>query len=97
MEETKWDIALAALVTEEYKNRGTPLTVEHFSQLAHRYKIRFDDIMATVFELTIQNEWQYSNNKKQPITRKTLDELYINGRLKQEDVEAFTGEWCPIN
>ncbi len=97
MEATQWDIALAALVAEEYKNKGAPLTVKHFSELAHRYKIRFDDIMATVFELTIQNEWKYSNNQDQVITRKTLNELYVNGRLKQEDVEIFTGEWCPIN
>lgn len=97
MKVIQWDIALAALVTEEYQNKGTALTVEHFNQLSHRHKIRFDDIMATVFELTIQNEWQYSNNKEQVITRKTLDELYINGRLKQDDVEAFTGEWCPNN
>lgn len=97
MEETQWDIALAALVAEEYKNKGTALTVEHFNQLAHRYKIRFDDIMATVFELTIHNQWQYSNSQEQAITRKTLNELYVNGRLKQKDVEAFTGEWHPIN
>ncbi len=98
MDETKWDIALAALVAEEYKTTGAPLTIKHFSQLAQRYKIRFDDIMATVFELTIQNQWQYKNGGQiQVITRKTLDDLYVNGRLKQEDVEAFTGEWYPVD
>ncbi|MCF6236449.1 MAG: hypothetical protein L3J70_08805 [Gammaproteobacteria bacterium] len=95
VEEHQWDIALAALVTEEFKNKGAPLTTKDFNQLAHRYKIRFDDIMATVFELTIQHEWKYSNNPQQIITRKTLDDLYVNGRLKQEDIDTFTGEWRP--
>ncbi len=97
MEEQQWDIALAALVTEEYKSKGAPLTAKDFSQLAHRYKIRFDDIMATIFELTIQNEWKYSSEPQQIITRQTLDKLYINGRIKQEDIETFTGEWRPAN
>ncbi len=98
MKETQWDVALAALITEEYKNKGVSLKVNNFNEIAHRYKIRFDDIMATVFELTIQKEWKYNNNDTQQIiTRKTLDELYVNGRLKQEDIETFTGEWSPIN
>lgn len=88
-----WDVALANLVKDEYKKTNTPLVLDDFSRLATEYTIRLDDIMVTMFEMVIAGEWQYVG--EQTIERKTLDELYVNGRLHAKDLESFTGDWYP--
>jgi len=92
-----WDVALAALARDEYKNRGAPLGLEDFRRLAEHYGIRFDDIMATMFELVIQGEWRYQapDGKGQAVTRDAVDRLYVNGRLHAKDLMDFSGEWRP--
>jgi len=90
-----WDVALAALARDEYKNRGAPLRLEDFRRLAEHYGIRFDDIMATLFELVIHGEWRYQAPDGQAITRDALDRLYVNGRLHAKDLAGFSGEWRP--
>ncbi len=88
-----WDVALANLARDEYKKENRPLVLEDFNRLAKEYTIRLDDIMVTMFEMVIAGEWQYAG--EQTIVRKTLDELYVNGRLHAKDLEPFTGDWSP--
>ncbi len=94
----KWDVALEALVKEEQQKLGRPLRLDDFSRLAQQYTIRLDDIMVTMFELCIHGEWKYCNSDGTPreINRELLDELTAAGRLKDEDLKNFPGDWSPV-
>jgi len=93
----KWDIALEGLVNDTYRMKGADLNIDDFQKLAVDNRIRFDDIMVTMFELCIYSEWQYKNDQGVVnITRKTLDELFVNGRLQEKDMHDFSGNWVPL-
>lgn len=94
----KWDIALAALANEIAENSGKVLTLEDFKQIAQKYAIRFDDIMVTMFELCIHEQWQYQDaeGNDRVISREEVDNLYVGGRLADADVAAYTGNWRPL-
>lgn len=94
---SRWDVALAALALQEFHSRGAPLGLQDFHRLARQYAIRLDDIMITLFELAIAGEWIYQDaeGQDQAMDRAGLDELYINGRLHDKDLQAFTGHWRP--
>jgi len=63
--------------------------------------------MVTMFELVLNNKWSYQSSDKEHhgitqhgitqhgITRDEVNRLYVNGRLKDKDVEAYTGQWNP--
>jgi hypothetical protein len=89
-----WDVALANLTREEFEIKGVDLTMADFTRLAKEYTIRLDDIMVTLFELVIAGKWQYQGEQK--ISRKTLNDLYINGRLHADDLNTFNGGWRPL-
>lgn len=91
----KWDVALASLVRDEYKKNNKALNIEDFQRLSREYSIRFDDIMATLFELVIHGKWDYK--KGQHIDRELINKLYVNGRLHDKDLREFTGDWTPLN
>lgn len=93
----KWDIALAALASEEAGIMEQGLAVKDFHRLAEKHAIRFDDIMVTMFELVIQGEWTYqdSDGAERPITRDEVDRLYVGGRLSDTDVMQYLGLWSP--
>ena len=93
----KWDIALAALATEEASIMGQGLMVKDFHRLAEEHSIRFDDIMVTMFELVIQGEWKYQDvdGAERLITRDEVDNLYVGGRLADADVMQYLGLWSP--
>ena len=93
----KWDIALANLVRDVYARDEVPLTLADFRNLAGQYAIRFDDIMATMFEMAVEGEWDYLNSAgdRQPITRAELEALYVNGRLNETDLREYAGAWQP--
>ncbi len=97
MEIHKWDVALENLIREETEKNNKPLTLNDVKRLANDHVIRFDDIMVTVFELTLNNKWVYKeNNSIVPLTREQVDDLYTGGRIKEEDVERYTGSWFPL-
>lgn len=95
----KWDVALEALVREEYEKKGEPLTVADLRRLAMEYAIRFDDIVVTMFELCLNAEWQYRDHAGNidEMTRERYDELTSAGRLKDQDMQRFDGGWSPLN
>lgn len=92
----KWDVALEALLKEEYQNLGRPLYLRDFQRLAQHYAIRLDDIMVTLFELCIHGLWDYRDgeNSPQDITRELLEDMTAGGRLKDEDLKSFSGGWA---
>ena len=93
----KWDIALEGLVNDTYRMKGAALNIDDFQKLAVDNRIRFDDIMVTMFELCIYSKWQYKNDEgKVNITRETLDQLFVNGRLQEKDMRDFSGDWMPL-
>lgn len=96
---SKWDVALEALAREECRRLGRALRLEDFRRLAQVHAIRLDDIMVTMFELVIQGEWIYrdADGHAQTFDRDTLDGLYVNRRLQEQDLQAFTGSWQALN
>ena len=93
----KWDIALAALASEEAEKMGQGLMVKDFHRLAEEHVIRFDDIMVTMFELVIQGEWKYqdTDGSERVFTRDEVDNLYVGGRIAETDVMQYLGLWSP--
>lgn len=93
----KWDIALASLAQEEAEKKGQGLSVDDFQGLATQHAIRFDDIMVTMFELVLQGEWRYldANGAEQAISRDEVNNLYVEGRLRDADVKQYNGTWVP--
>ncbi len=94
---SKWDVALESLAREECRKTGHALQLEDFRRLARDYEARLDDIMVTMFELVIQGQWRYRDEQgvEQPFERETLDALYVNRRLRDEDLTRFSGSWEP--
>jgi len=93
----KWDVALEALLVDEASLLGRPLKIDDFRVLAARYQIRFDDIMATILELTVHGQWGYTraDGVAEVLSRKQVDGLYDQGRLEAQDLTAFNGAWYP--
>ena len=93
----QWDVALEALAQEEVGKLGRGLRIADFQRLAREHAIRFDDIMATLFELVLQGKWRYEepDGVAKTITRDEVEKLYVAGRLVEPDVIAYIGLWLP--
>ncbi len=93
-----WDVALEALILEEHRKLGRPLGLGDFKRLSHEYAIRFDDMMATLFELVVQGRWAYRDEHGAPVAigREQYEQLKRNGRVEIADVRDFTGNWRAI-
>lgn len=93
----KWDVALEALVREECAIKGEALRLADFLRLAKAHAIRFDDIMDTVFRLVIHGAWRYEDEAHvaRAITQDEMNRLYVNGRLREEDMKPYSGYWRP--
>ena len=97
VETPQWDEALANMVNEAFAKQGHPLSLADFSELADEYSFRLDDIMVTIFQLVISGDWKYidRSGNEQQFTPDTLNKLYVNRRLKEEDLKNFDGGWSP--
>lgn len=98
IEVPKWDVALEALAKDECRKKGAGLTIGDFKRLASEHATRFDDIMVTIFELTLSGVWQYrdADGNLCALTRKDLNDLYVCGRIHEQDMAHFTGSWAPV-
>lgn len=92
-----WDVALASLVEEESEKLGQGLRLADFQRLAADHAIRFDDIMATVFEMVIQGVWEYqsADGEACAISRDEVEKLYVGGRMVEADLNQYAGLWLP--
>ncbi len=93
----KWDVALSALADEEFRKKGSPLTMSDFRRLAKQYAIRLDDIMETMFLLAVNKAWVYTDatGREQVLDQGTLDSFYAKQRLTEEELNSFDGLWQP--
>lgn len=91
----KWDVALEALLREEYGKKGDDLILDDMRRLAVIHAIRFDDIMETLIEMCVHGEWQYRDTSGVPhvIDRDTADRLFATGRLAEKNLDAYPGGW----
>ncbi|HEC15609.1 MAG TPA: hypothetical protein ENI99_03410 [Sedimenticola sp.] len=95
----RWDVALAALITEKHQNKGRPLHNDDFLRLAEKYAIRFDDIMDTVLRLVIHGKWVYRDvdGHARPVTREAFERMHKGGRLVRSDLKEYDGSWAPAD
>ncbi|WJW75402.1 hypothetical protein QVG61_13075 [Thiohalobacter sp. IOR34] len=93
----KWDIALEGLARETCQRLDRPLRLDDLRQLARQHAIRLDDIMVTLFQLVIHGQWQWldAEGVAQSLEQETLDRLYVNRRLTEQDLIDFGGSWQP--
>jgi len=93
----KWDVALASLAAEASDNLGRGLSIDDIQNLAREHAIRFDDLMATLFELVLQNQWRYesADGHVQTLQAEEVEKLFEAGRLKEPDLRDYTGRWIP--
>ena len=92
----KWDVALEALMREEYDTIG-PLTLADVERLSSHFSIRFDDMVTTLFELVLLKQWYYQDRqgKLQSISDSEIDRLFSKGRISKKDLVHFDGFWSP--
>ena len=93
-----WDEALEGLMKEEYRKKGAGLCLTDIVHLAMTYAIRFDDIMNTLFELVLHGKWRYTGADGAPheITREEINRLYVDHRLRIQDMQGYRGDWEPV-
>ena len=87
----KWDVAIEALLREEYQKRNMHFSTDDLQLLASNHGIRFDDIMVTLCTLVEQKQWRYHPAMQERF--EDLNALFDNGRLAKESVEQFIGSW----
>lgn len=93
----KWDVALEALLTEEYGKKGDELKIEDLLRIGKKNNIRFDDMIVTLFEMCIDDLWRYfdANSNEHRFTREEVNKLYRNGRINPTDVRHLDGGFSP--
>ncbi|HHM04460.1 MAG TPA: hypothetical protein ENJ19_01795 [Gammaproteobacteria bacterium] len=94
----EWDVALEALISEEYRRQGRPLTTEDIQRLAGEHTIRFDDIIDTLRSLVRRGHWCYADPRRGPrsLSGEELDLLDIaERRIQARDLRDFSGGWQP--
>lgn len=92
----KWDVALEALVMEEYDTIRRPLGLDDFRRLGQTHGIRFHDIMATIYQLEVHGKWRHQGvDGNQPATPSALEGLYVHGRLDEDTAEKYAVTWSP--
>lgn len=93
----KWDIALEALLLEEFQKKDAPVTLADIRRLATIHAIRFDDIIDTLMVMCLEGAWKYQDEAgcAQQITAEDVDRLFATGRTDLADLEAYSGGWSP--
>jgi len=91
----KWDVALESLVKDEYAKLGRPLDLADFKRLGKEYKIRFDDMMHTLCQLVVNNEWTQQGTDEQGnvVPDDALEDLFIYNRLDEKIAEQYKVSW----
>lgn len=93
-----WDEGISSFLRGEYDKRQVPLTSDDLQKFALERAVRVGDMLETLFLMAIFGVWTYTDAEgvAQNLNEDALDELYAKGRLKPEDLQAFSGVWAPI-
>lgn len=92
----KWDVALEALLNEEFSRLQLPLKVEDLQRLAVLHSIRFDDLLDSLMLMCIHGDWRYqtSSGEERQIEEEDYDQLFESGgRTTDEGVAQYDGGW----
>ncbi len=91
----KWDVALEALLNEEFENSQASLVIDDLQRLAVLHSIRFDDILDTLMIMCIHGVWSYKNAQgaELSITQDAYDDLFESGRTTDKGVASYDGSW----
>lgn len=94
----KWDVALEALAREEAEKLGRPLAMQDFKRLGLEYKIRFDDLMATLHQLVMNEAWDQTgvDAKGKPVSAAILQDLFVYNRLDEQVADKYAVTWKPV-
>jgi hypothetical protein len=92
-----WDVALAALLTEQYQQQGRALDLSQLHALSDRYTIRLDDLLDTLCKLTAHGEWDYldRDGNVRPPDADMCRLLHANHRLNPVQLDRLRGRWRP--
>lgn len=95
----KWDVALAAMVSDETRIQDRPLKLDDFRRLAKRYAFRLDDIFETMALLVIHKEWKYTNpeGEDEMIEQQSLNEMFVDNRISDRSISHYDGSWFPAS
>lgn len=95
----KWDVALEALAKEEAEKLGRPLAMQDFKRLGLEYKIRFDDLMATLHQLVTNEVWEQVgvDAKGKPVSAAILQDLFVFNRLDEKVADKYAVTWHPVD
>ncbi len=93
-----WDEGISSFLRGEYDKKQVPLTTSDLQSFAVERAFRVGDMLETLFLMAISGVWSYTDAEgvAQLLDEQALDELYAKGRLKPEDLQAFSGVWAPI-
>jgi len=93
-----WDEGISLFLYGEYEKRQQPFTIEDLRGFANENAIRIGDILETLFLMSIYGEWKFTDKSgnETELDEDALNELYAKGRLSDEDLVAFEGEWQPV-
>ena len=96
LDQPKWDVALEALLNEEFVRVAQPLNVDSLQRLAVLHSIRFDDLLDTLMLMCIHEEWRYqtAQGEAQQVSEEDYDKLFESGgRTTDEGVAHYDGCW----
>ena len=94
-----WDVALEALLNEQYQQHGRALDMPLLHALGERYTIRLDDLLDTLCKLTAHGAWHYLDRDGQvlPPDGDMCRLLHANHRLNAVQLDRLRGRWQPAS
>ena len=96
-DQPRWDVALEALLAEQFHSTGTPLSQADLQRLGHAYTIRLDDLLDTLCLMVEHGTWVYTDPDGNEATpdRNIVKLLHANYRLNPVQLERLGGSWRP--
>lgn len=96
-EEVQWDVALEALLNEQFREHGDALNMAALTHLADHHNIRLDDILDTLCKLTDAGAWAYEDKSGAvaPPDSDMCRLLKANHRLNELQLDRMRGRWRP--
>lgn len=98
-ENVQWDVALEALLNEQYLAAGEALNLQALTRLSDQHTIRLDDILDTLCKLTGAGLWQYASEKGDAgdPDNDMCRLLKANHRLNELQLDRLRGHWQPAD